>query len=443
MRWLVCALALAGCTPDPPRWHVAGGFVRDPDGRAAILHGVNVAGAHRFKPYQSFHRAEDYRHARGDWGISVLRFIVTWAAIEPQRGVYDEAFIESVAERVRVAGEAGLLVVLDMHQDVFGEGFGFGGFPRWTCDEARYAAFEPREPWFASYLDDNVLACVDAFYASSGLRAASTAAWVKLAGRLAGAPNVIGFDVMNEPHWGSYSIFDFESDRLQPYYLEVVRAVRQVAPRWLAFLEPGASRNQGIPTSLVPFPVADVVYAPHSYNAEAEGGFGFDPKFRAKILENIRKLAGEARALDAALWIGEFGGTPEHAGYADYMDASYDGAGGAAAGSAYWEWARGGSYAIQDASGADRPDVIDLLARPHPERVAGDPISYGFDRKTATFTLSFTPAPLDAPTEIVVPPRFYPNGFQVECGGCDVEKQAGRVLVRTARREPLELRIRP
>ena len=47
-----------------------------------------------------------------------------------------------------------------MHQDVYGEGFGFDGAPRWTCDAARYAAFVPRTPWFLSTLDPNVMACV-------------------------------------------------------------------------------------------------------------------------------------------------------------------------------------------------------------------------------------------------------------------------------------------
>jgi hypothetical protein len=173
VRWVLCALLVAGCSaPEAPRWRVAGGFVRDPDGRAALLRGVNISGEHKVKPYLSFHGPAEFRRARQQWGISAIRFLIEWAAIEPQRDQFDDAYLARVAGRVQQAGEAGLLVVLDMHQDVYGEGFvGFNGAPRWTCDESRYAAFKPRDPWFASYLDDNVLACVDGFYQSPELRA--------------------------------------------------------------------------------------------------------------------------------------------------------------------------------------------------------------------------------------------------------------------------------
>src|SRR5215467_6711735 len=93
-------------------------------------------------------------------------------------------------------------------------------------------------------------------------------------------PAIVGFDALNEPEWGTYAIFDFEQDRLEPLYVKVTNAVRAAAPHWVAFLEPGASRNQGIATGLTKFPFADVVYAPHSYDAGAESGAGFDPTHR-------------------------------------------------------------------------------------------------------------------------------------------------------------------
>ncbi|HEX7666798.1 MAG TPA: hypothetical protein VF407_19855, partial [Polyangiaceae bacterium] len=64
-------------------WHVESGFVRDPEGRAVILHGVNLAGAHKTPPYWGFHGPSDFARLRSEWGMNAIRFVVTWAAIEP------------------------------------------------------------------------------------------------------------------------------------------------------------------------------------------------------------------------------------------------------------------------------------------------------------------------------------------------------------------------
>jgi len=76
--------------------------------------------------------------------MNSIRFLMTWAAIEPQKGVYDDAYLDAVATRIEWAKAANLLVVLDMHDDVYGEGFvkgGGDGAPMWTCDASNYASF--------------------------------------------------------------------------------------------------------------------------------------------------------------------------------------------------------------------------------------------------------------------------------------------------------------
>ncbi len=432
---LATLLALAACGSsgsDRPEgsWRVNGGFLRDADGRAAILRAVNLAGAHKQAPYFGFHQPEDLVRLRDEWGFNSVRFLILWAAIEPEPGVYDDEYLDAVAERLAWARDAGLLVVLDMHQDLFGEGFAGGdGAPRWTCDEARYQVFVPREPWFAGYLDENLLACVDGFWTSESLQASYAAAWRHVAERLAGEPAVIGFDPMNEPHWGTYSVWDFEADRLLPLYQRVVSEVRDVAPGWVAFLEPSASRNAGIPTRLpTPLP-ADVVYAPHSYDSLAESGDGFDPSRRTALVENAALLADEATRLGTALWVGEYGGQPDHPGIAEYMDAQYDAFGAASAGSSYWSYDRGG-YGLLDADGNEQTELTDVLARPYPERIAGDPVTWSFDEATATFELSYRPdRDLTAPTEIAAPARAYPTGFAVSCGGCTFDLTSTGVTI--------------
>jgi hypothetical protein len=59
-----------------------------------------------------------------------------------------------------------------------------------------------------------------------------------------------------------------------------------------------------------------------------------------------------------------------------------------------------------------------VVARPYPDRVAGDPISYDFDETSTTFTLRYRPRASAAPTLLALPKRHYPGDVEVDCGGC-------------------------
>ena len=426
-RWLL--VVLAACSqPATPAWHVEGGFLRDPDGRAVIMRGANVSGAQKNAPYLDDKQPADYARMREQWGMNAIRFLMPWAAVEPQSGQYDDALLDQVAARMTWAHDSGLFVVLDMHQDVYGEGFGFDGAPRWTCDESYYAAFVPQMPWYLSTVDPNVQICFDEMYSLPEKRQHFIDAWRHVAKRLADQPAVIGFDVLNEPSWGSYPIFQFENDRLAPLYTDVVEAVRAEAPQWIAFLEPSASRNVGFATQLRPFPFDNVMYAPHSYDNNAESGAGFDPSHRQMIIDKLGELAGEAQSLHAGLWVGEYGGDPSAPGITEYMAAQYDAAGQVAASTMYWAYDKSNGYGLLDPDGNEKPLLLDAVVRPYPERVAGDPVSYAFDPATSTFTLVYT-AHGSAATTLSVPDRVYPAGYQVECGGCVFHREPGQLVI--------------
>ena len=436
---VVCALLSGtGCGSSEPsddappkRWHVAGGALRDPEGRAVILRGVNLAGAHKQAPYFGFHQPQDFARVSGDWGLNHVRFLVLWAGIEPQKGQFSEAYLDEVAKRMDWAAAAGLSVVLDMHQDVYGEGFAGDGAPRWTCDESHYQKFTPTTPWFMNYLDPEVVACVDGFWTGTELREHYVEAWRHVARRLGSHPAVIGFDPMNEPFWGSHSTLSFDREVLQPFYDELAGAIREHAPDWVAFLEPFAGRNLGFATSLTPFAMRDVVYSPHAYDPDAESGKGFEPKKRAAFIGRIAALRADADALGTPLWIGEYGGMSESPGIEAYVDAAYDGTAAVAAGSAYWAYDKSGGYGLLNPDGSEKPQVLAQVARPYPERVAGDLLDWEWDESALRLRVRLRPdSHSDAPTVIRVPPRIYAKGYQVSCGGCVTETLAGEVQLR-------------
>ncbi len=413
-------------------WHVCRGQIRDEAGRAVILRGMNVSGDNKASPYLGWAQQPDVARMRDDWGMNGMRWVMPWAAVEPTRGVYDDAYLASVRARLDWAQAAGIAVVLDMHQDVFGEGFGFDGAPRWACDEARYAAFVPQAYWSLDYTDANVIACFDGLYTDDNVSGAFVDAWAHVAQVLGDHPAVIGFDTINEPHWGSYAVARFERDRLEPFDARIIDAVRAQAPGWLAFVEPANSRNLGIPTSLQPFAQRDVVYAPHAYDEQAEQSGTFDPAHRGDFLANIALLRQEADHLGAALWIGEYGGVSSDPQVGAYLDAAYDGAAAALGSTMSWSYSHGG-YGPIDASGAEIPAMTGALVRPYPSRIAGDPTAWTYDDTTGTLTVTWTNDPsIAAPTEIIVPARF--GAPTVTCDGCTVTIANDVVSITTAAR---------
>jgi endoglycosylceramidase len=232
---------------------------------------------------------------------------------------------------------------------------------------------------------------------------------------------VVGFDVLNEPHWGSASTTTFEPNKLQPFYERVIREVRSVTP-WLVFAEPSSLRNIGFGTRLSPFDGPDVVYAPHMYDPLAEGNGSFDPARRDGLIGLGGELRVEADALGAALWIGEYGGRASDPQIAVYMDATYDAAAGAFAGSAHWSYDRGGGYGLLDEAGQEVTALVDAVVRPYPERIAGTPVSWHYDDAARVLSAGWEPdANFAAPTVIVAPTRVYPTGVAVQCDGCTAE----------------------
>jgi Glycoside hydrolase family 5 C-terminal domain/Cellulase (glycosyl hydrolase family 5) len=138
--------------------HVDGSHFKDEHGRTLMLRGVNLGGSSKvpFSPngatyihdgffdhkHVSFvgrpfplEEADEHFARLRSWGLTFLRFLVTWEAIEHAGpGIYDEAYLDYVYQVVKKAGEYGMSLFIDPHQDVWSRFSGGDGAPGWTLE---------------------------------------------------------------------------------------------------------------------------------------------------------------------------------------------------------------------------------------------------------------------------------------------------------------------
>ncbi|HTX72331.1 MAG TPA: cellulase family glycosylhydrolase [Rectinemataceae bacterium] len=233
---------------------------QDEKGRRLVLRGVNLGGDSKLpakpsgashirqgfyerkaltfvgRPFPLEEAAEHFARLKR-WGMNFLRLLVTWEGVEHEGpGIYDGEYLEYLERIVALAGDYGLSLFVDPHQDVWSRWTGGDGAPLWTLEAAGFeperlhatgAAMVhqehgdpfPRMIWPANY---NRLACATMFTLfyggdvfAPGIRARDRAeslqaflqerfigAMEQVARRIARYPHVVGFDSLNEPSPG-------------------------------------------------------------------------------------------------------------------------------------------------------------------------------------------------------------------------------------------------
>jgi endoglycosylceramidase len=194
---VVAFATLAPAAEAMPRLHAEPGSqpaIVTADGRQALLRGVNV------------NQLGDYWQQRADipatlplteadfadihaLGMNVVRLLVHWSKLEPERGRFDDAYLAQIRQAVVWARRHGVYVVLDIHPDAWGKyiasppdetcapGFsrqqGWDGAPKWATltDGLPACRFQIREiapavgqAWQSFYLDrDGIQAELEAW----------------------------------------------------------------------------------------------------------------------------------------------------------------------------------------------------------------------------------------------------------------------------------------
>ncbi len=391
------------------------------------------------------------------FGFNSLRLPLSWSLLEPERGHFNQTYVNRAAQVVDWARALGIYVIIDMHQNAYSRYVGPGqgvdlsansGAPAWATltdglpsglflknqREANGAVFES----FSNF-----------WYNRSGIQDEYIAAVAVLAKRFKDDSTVAGYSIFNEPQPGWNLPPGFDDLLLFPFYRRVIDAVTGAHDglpcptgifmpafcgyadagvhdaRHLFFLEPGLLRQMtdfpthlGLPVSSYPNLVFDIHAYTHGFTLEALVQHG-DPSKAAYPwggYDQTYSLGGrEARAMGAALFVSEFGNDPKYDSVLlanEVLEQEKFNVG-----FAFWTWkensgvgwgmfdpASKGTVPLQS-SGCIRAGRERLLARVYP-RASSDPhLSYHYDADTGSFTLKAHARAGDPPTVVSIPPE--------------------------------------
>ncbi|KAF9078603.1 glycoside hydrolase family 5 protein [Rhodocollybia butyracea] len=255
----------------------------DQYGRVCMLRGVNLSGSSKTPsnhkddvfPFQhetvtfvgrpfSLEEAPQHFARLRRWGLTFIRFLVTWEAVEHAgQGVYDTDYLAYIRNLLALLPQYGMVAFVSIHQDVWSRYSGGSGAPAWTLEAVGFdlhqldsesvasstgAAWlkgvkggghieEERGIWPSGYQKLAAATMATCFWAGDTFTPKllikntkghsvpiqhflqnayldMTAQLVKAVGDLEG---VIGFEMMNEPHRGyveapSLHYFDYNTD---------------------------------------------------------------------------------------------------------------------------------------------------------------------------------------------------------------------------------------
>jgi endoglycosylceramidase len=466
----LCLAPAAAAAPTAPLSQ-HGRWVTDARGRVVVLHGVNMV--YKRPPYHAAATgfdAQDARFLRRE-GFNTVRLGLIYAGVEPAPGSYDAAYLEQVARSFRALARRHIFVMLDFHQDLYNERFQGEGWPDWAVQDDGLPAV-PQAGFPDNYLVMPALnRAFDHFWANDvgpggvGLQDRYAAAWRRVAERFRRGRYLLGYDLLNEPWPGTgwqacanpEGCPAFDTGKLTPFSQRATGRIREVDRRRIVWYEPNVIFNEGAKTSHGDTgPRAGMSFHVYCLAEDADRSPG-DP-VQAGGCETFEELpfdnaeAQSARTGDALL-LTEFGATDD----LGIIERMVDRADAHMVGWQYWHYCTcddptttgtGDTQALvldprRPPSGDNlKLDKLLMLSRPYPQAIAGTPRRYGFERGPRRFELEYATARpgggryrFRADTQVFVPRRHYPTGYDVYVqGGQAISRRNARHLrVRTCR----------
>ncbi|MFD4638911.1 cellulase family glycosylhydrolase [Lentzea sp. NPDC058436] len=363
---------------DGSELRVSGGVFRDEHGREVVLRGFNVSGTAKLAEYRGlpFANTADARRSalamKQLTGANAVRFLLTWAWIEPQRGQIDHTYLDGVTAQLRAFTGEGIRVYLDFHQDLYsrhlfnkdswytGDGapaWAASGYPKESCGICVH--------WGQNMKNNNAVtaATYDFWHNRNGVQdsfvnaAGAALTHVREALPANEFKLVVGVDPLNEPYAGKYDAGQtsqtWERDLLMPFYQRFRAKMDQAG--WThkpAFVEPLVFWNQNVDffaepggLTLVPSLGERFVFNAHFYDGKAQSGILMPGKAGdGQYTQAFGTIRDRARALGTTAIVSEFG-HPVSGFTSDktpsVLKAIYQGLDSTAPGARWWSAPRG------------------------------------------------------------------------------------------------------
>ncbi len=449
--------AVAGASPALPLSHY-GRWITDARGRVVIVHGTNMV--YKLAPYypSAIGFSDDDAAFLARIGFNAVRVGVIWKAVEPEPGVYDDAYLGHIAATVRTLARHGILSLLDFHQDMYNETFQGEGFPDWSVQDDGLP-HQPQRGFSQNYF---VMAALwrayDHLWENSpgpggvGLADRYAQAWRHVALRFRSNPTVLGYELMNEPFpgstWQSCAALSgcpaFDAT-LTDFTKRVAASIRTVDRRTLIWYEPNAAFDFGPDTTMgsIGDPLAGFSFHDYCFEFAASGSANSCSNLGDLVVANAIK---HSRQTGDALLMTEWG-DPDYSlmsamvkrddeNMVPWLEWSYcpchDPTGAASKTAVVRDPAKPPTGANRNSAG------LAIFVEPYPQLISGTPLSWGFDPAARRFTFKystvrasgssrFAPGSL---TEIAAPAMVYGGRYAARImGGAVVSRRGASRLV--------------
>lgn len=378
-------------------------------------------------------------------GLNVIRLGVMWPGVEPQRGKYNDTYLQVMKNLISKLSQHNIFVLIDFHQDSLSQKFCGEGLPLWASIPKKDAAHAPfpvpidepyivdnttgipsvqdcdKHSWDVYQITEAAASAYQSLYDNhDDIQDAFAQYWQVMAKTFQSLPNILGYDLMNEPFCGDIwtrpslavpGVADREN--LQPMYDRVATAIRQIDTEHLLFFNSVTWDDFATGFTHVPGGESFTNMSVLAYHFYAPPNLFIEEQLMARQIDyNRLQCAGMLTEFDIAYDNGANVPNMMHTMSAcDKYKQSWIG----------WEYKplvpiTGWGWCLVNPNGTVNTGVATAMSRTYARAVAGQVINMQFNNVTREYQLYYTVDPnIKQPTEIFVSSMYhYPNGFDVK-----------------------------